>query len=282
MRIRTIKPEWLEDERMALASSDARVLSVGLILLADDHGRGRANPLVVSSRIFPGDSRKFAEASRELREIGFVRFYEVDGQHYFEIKNWNKHQRIDKPGKPQVPAPREDSRESRESSRESRESSWEDRKGREGKGKEGRGSERAGARAAAAASEPWVDPEPEPSPNAPKPATVRGALVAGYREAFEREFRSMPTDVRGSEADEAVRAVLARASVLERDPCELAKSAAAHWFRENAAKWQKPPRWAWFLKDIGGLLADAVANESEPLSSEAIDEMLRSLTGSPS
>ena len=41
MRIRTIKPEWLEDERLALASPPARVMSVALICMADDFGRGR-------------------------------------------------------------------------------------------------------------------------------------------------------------------------------------------------------------------------------------------------
>ena len=40
-RIRSIKPEWLEDERMVMASSDARVLSIALILMADDYGNGR-------------------------------------------------------------------------------------------------------------------------------------------------------------------------------------------------------------------------------------------------
>jgi hypothetical protein len=41
-RIRSIKPEWLDDEKIAGASDEARVLSVALILMSDDYGRGRA------------------------------------------------------------------------------------------------------------------------------------------------------------------------------------------------------------------------------------------------
>lgn len=36
MRIRTLKPEWLTDEKMEALEDSARLLSAGLILLADD------------------------------------------------------------------------------------------------------------------------------------------------------------------------------------------------------------------------------------------------------
>lgn len=104
-RIRTLKPEWLDDERLALASSDARVLSVALLLLADDYGNGRAAPTLLAGRIFPG---KVPETlARALAEIEgwFVELYEADGQRYFHIRNWAKHQKVDKPGKPRVPPP---------------------------------------------------------------------------------------------------------------------------------------------------------------------------------
>lgn len=120
MRIRTIKPEWLDDERLVLASPEARVLSVALILLADDYGNGRANRMILSARVFPGsrDPREtLANALDSLETAGFVDLYEVDGQSYFAIRNWTKHQKVDHPGKPQVPgkpAVYVPSRESRE------------------------------------------------------------------------------------------------------------------------------------------------------------------------
>lgn len=105
-RIRSVKPEWLEDERLGLASSDARVLSIALMLMADDEGRGRASPIMLGGQVFPGlaNPREVsARALEELRTLDFVVLYEVDGQHYFEIRNWEKHQKIDRPTPSKLP-----------------------------------------------------------------------------------------------------------------------------------------------------------------------------------
>jgi len=109
-RIRTVKPEWLDDEKLGAASDAARLLSVSLMLLADDHGRGRAHPLFIASRVWAyGDPHesltKVSEGLAELRQMGFVRLYEVGGQSYFEIRNWLKHQKVQHPSAPRVPAP---------------------------------------------------------------------------------------------------------------------------------------------------------------------------------
>ena len=131
-RIRSIKPEWLDDERMAACSLASRVMSVALITLADDYGRGRANLVQLGAHVFPFEPsppRMAKEAMEELERTQFVRRYEIDGQSYFEIRTWDKHQRVNHPGKPRVPSPCEgsrgslaDSRDSLESSRGSRES----------------------------------------------------------------------------------------------------------------------------------------------------------------
>ncbi len=105
-RIRSVKPEWLEDELLALASDAARVLSIGLMLQADDYGNGRANPVVLAGQMFPGKVLEHtANALEELRSLRFVVLYEVEGQRYFSIRNWDKHQRVDRPGKARVPLP---------------------------------------------------------------------------------------------------------------------------------------------------------------------------------
>jgi hypothetical protein len=117
-RIRSIKPEWLDDEKIAGASDEARVLSVALILMSDDYGRGRAALAAIAAGAWqyqleredgahaPEILARASRALRELVEMGFVTVYQVDGQRYFEIRNWSKHQKVDKPGKPQIPAPR--------------------------------------------------------------------------------------------------------------------------------------------------------------------------------
>lgn len=111
-RIRSLKPEWLEDERLASVSDTARMVSVALILLSDDYGNGRAHPMYLASRVWPYSSRDPREmlaslegALSELVSTGFVLIYTVNGQQCFSVKNWRKHQRVDKPSRPQVPGP---------------------------------------------------------------------------------------------------------------------------------------------------------------------------------
>lgn len=109
MRIRSIKPEWMEDERLLMAGLPARTLSVCLILLADDYGNGRGNAELLRARAMPSETQDLFDAAyKRLVEIGFVDVYEVRGQTYFHIRNWSKHQRVDKPGKPMVPPPEPD------------------------------------------------------------------------------------------------------------------------------------------------------------------------------
>lgn len=105
-RIRTVKPEWLEDELLQESSSDARVLSIALVLLADDHGNGRGGEKFLAGQVFPGQQIKsLRDALARLVEIRYCRIYQVDGQSYFSIRNWAKHQRVDKPGPGKVPEP---------------------------------------------------------------------------------------------------------------------------------------------------------------------------------
>jgi len=113
-RIRTLKPEWLEDEKLSMASIEARLLSVALLLIADDHGRGRAHPARLGLTVFLADSDGTETARRalaELEAIGYARTYTVRDQAYFEVVNWKKHQKVDKPSAPRVPAPGDASNE---------------------------------------------------------------------------------------------------------------------------------------------------------------------------
>jgi hypothetical protein len=108
VRIRSIKPEWLEDERLALASPVARVMSVALITLADDEGRGRGNLTTLGGRVFPGSANPREDSAKALEELARLRYvvlYESDGQSYFQIRNWAKHQRVDRPTPSRIPAP---------------------------------------------------------------------------------------------------------------------------------------------------------------------------------
>lgn len=108
-RIRTVKPEWLDNQRMAHASPEARVLSVALLCMADDYGRGRFDQVTTAMRVFPPSDNSpeslmraletFLEAASELSRMEYFGTYQADGQDYYAIVNWEKHQKVQHPSK---------------------------------------------------------------------------------------------------------------------------------------------------------------------------------------
>lgn len=191
-RIRSIKPEWLDDERLAECSSDARVLSIALLLEADDHGNGRAWVTGLAGRVFPGKPREtLAKALEELRAIRYVLLYEVDGQHYFSIRNWLKHQKVDHPGKPKVPPPNTGNTQEVPHLARIRETLVlvpdtlapdQEGKGTDRKGEE---VEREGKRKSPAPTRP-VDPPKPMSPDWKVPLDQAAALAAQYETTPDR------------------------------------------------------------------------------------------------
>lgn len=112
-RIRTIKPEFPHSESMGRVSRDARLLFVELWCICDDHGRTRAASRMLASLLFPYDDdapRLIDGWLSELEREGCIVVYEHDGSRYLEVRNWLKHQKIDKPSRPMFPAFDESSR----------------------------------------------------------------------------------------------------------------------------------------------------------------------------
>ena len=123
-RIRSIKPEILEDTKTAsLTHLEYRVF-VGSWLLADDHGNLRGDPDYVRGQIVwaSRESREsVAKALETLARVSLLHKYVVRGQVYYHVVGWEKHQRVDKPGKPRMPLPSESDQVFTEDSRDSRE-----------------------------------------------------------------------------------------------------------------------------------------------------------------
>lgn len=109
--IRSIKADLCDDETLGECSRDARYLFVGLITRVDDHGRFRANPALLRSRIYPYDqdvtNADVARWVAELVKKGRIETYLVDGQQYLVLTRWGKHQRIDNAAKSELPPPPE-------------------------------------------------------------------------------------------------------------------------------------------------------------------------------
>lgn len=109
-RIRTLKPEMLSDERTAALSSEAWRLFVSMILLADDYGNLHANARHLAAEAFWAvavdlDMRALLGA---LEQAELVQFYRVRDQSYVHLRGWEKHQKVDHPGRHVVPPPSEE------------------------------------------------------------------------------------------------------------------------------------------------------------------------------
>jgi hypothetical protein len=105
-RIRTIKPELWQDEKVGGLGRDARLLFIGLVTMADDAGRLRALPAVVLGHCVPYDTDALRKVEMWLEEIaasGLVTRYEVGGTPYVQINGWRKHQVINRPSPSELP-----------------------------------------------------------------------------------------------------------------------------------------------------------------------------------
>lgn len=116
-RIRTLKPELLEDAITAGLSHEAFRLFVAAILLADDWGNLNADAALLHAKVF--SRRPLARGVEDLdvllgeltqpkgSEPGLVEVYCVRGQRFITLSGWFHHQKIDHPTAPKVPTPLE-------------------------------------------------------------------------------------------------------------------------------------------------------------------------------
>lgn len=104
-KIRTIKPEFWQDERLARVSRDARLLFIGLLNLADDFGTLRGNPHLIRGQVFPFENIDLEPLLAELAGIGRIIRYRPDDEDLILIVNFTKHQKIDKRDSPRHPLP---------------------------------------------------------------------------------------------------------------------------------------------------------------------------------
>jgi hypothetical protein len=97
-RIRTIKPEFFSNPKMARVPIEARYLFSGLWTQSDDEGRLWDSPKAICGAIFPHDEKvteKIVEKwLSDLAELGSIIRYEVDGVRYICVPAWEEHQKI--------------------------------------------------------------------------------------------------------------------------------------------------------------------------------------------
>jgi hypothetical protein len=100
MRSRTIRPGFFDDHELARLPYGARLLFIGLWLIADREGRLLDIPRRIAGEVFPWDQSDVEEDVcrwlAELDAIGCIHRYEVSGLACIHIKNFRKHQSIHK------------------------------------------------------------------------------------------------------------------------------------------------------------------------------------------
>jgi len=109
-RSRMIKPEFWDDEKLAKAASrDARLLFVGMWNYSDDYGVVKGNPSWLKNKIFPYDdditSEMFKKWLNELESKKFIILFVISDELFYFIKNFPKHQTINKPSITRNPTP---------------------------------------------------------------------------------------------------------------------------------------------------------------------------------
>ena len=98
-RIRTSKPEFWEDEKLAKLPVHARLLFIGTWNFADDNGALLANPVLMKSHIFPYEDIGIFTISEwidMLVENGMLIRTTYNGKDYLVIRKFLIHQKINR------------------------------------------------------------------------------------------------------------------------------------------------------------------------------------------
>lgn len=102
-RIRTIKPEFWQDEKLSTIPIEARLLFIGCWNIADDSGVLRGSERFIKSQLFPyDDNLRVSEVKKWIDALVKARFLiplTYNNESYLYIRTFNSHQKIEKPSK---------------------------------------------------------------------------------------------------------------------------------------------------------------------------------------
>jgi hypothetical protein len=93
---------FFDPDFMSLSSNTIRLIWIGLVLDADDYGRGEAHTDILG-RKFGQAISDIEQAMRELETQGLLQCYEVEGRRYYWLPDWNKLQTLSKPTPSEFP-----------------------------------------------------------------------------------------------------------------------------------------------------------------------------------
>ena len=96
-RIRSIHPGLFTDEAFMQASTNARLLLIGIWTECWDDGVFELKPLTLKAKIFPADNIDVSDLLTELEFLKFFQVFQSGGKSYGAVRNFRKFQRPKKP-----------------------------------------------------------------------------------------------------------------------------------------------------------------------------------------
>jgi len=93
-RTRDIRPGFFKNEDLAECDPLARILFAGLWTMADREGKLENRPKKLKAELLPYDECNISDLLLQLSQFGFIVRYEVEGENYILINNFQEHQRI--------------------------------------------------------------------------------------------------------------------------------------------------------------------------------------------
>src|SRR3990167_8884451 len=93
VKTRLLHPSFFTDVKVAGLSPNAKVLLLGLWLRCDDYGRALYLPKLIAGEVFPLEQVDIESLLNEVLTGGFIHTYEVSGEMFYHVPNWEKHQK---------------------------------------------------------------------------------------------------------------------------------------------------------------------------------------------
>lgn len=110
-RKRMIDPDIWDDSKFNQLDQAGKLIFIGMITLANDQGKLRADPRILKSKVFPYnniDLQNVEKAVQQIADLGMITYYEVAGEHFARLSNWNKYQTLTYIGKDNLPDPEQE------------------------------------------------------------------------------------------------------------------------------------------------------------------------------
>ncbi len=113
-RARSFPFDFLKNPDVIALSSDECLILIGMVLQADDHGRGFAHSTLLGREIRGYAPEQIEGALGTLQALELVTLYQVGRHRYYSLTRWQEWQKLRDPARSKFPAPPEQEKQESE------------------------------------------------------------------------------------------------------------------------------------------------------------------------